>query len=179
MQPLLRLAIKSIQWTTWLDCRKIMDHWMNLRNVEIITYSRGNKDGLAFMEGFKCFLERLQSQRGVYFKLWIINEINDYHSCVKYCRLNRSNEKASENLQHLFMLMASPLWNKQNPVFEVLEAWVSWRTAELCVNLVSSSNLKTPTDKMIFEDTFVELMKNVGGKTNKDIGMWKVCPNGL
>ena len=83
---------------------------------------------------------------------------------MKVCRLNSSNEKASKNSLHLLMLMAGPLQNKQNTVFEVLEAWVSWHTVKSCVNLLLSWNLNTPVDKMIFEDTFVKLMENVGVK---------------
>ena len=56
------------------------------------------------------------------------------------------------------------------------EAWLAWHTAKSCVYFFLSCDLKTPVDKMVFEDPFVKLMEDIGGKTCKYVGMWKVRP---
>ena len=66
--------------------------------------------------------------------------------------------------------------NKRDTILEVSEAWVPWYTAKACVYFFLASNLKTPIDEMIFEDSLMKLMENVGGKTGKYVGMWKVHP---
>ena len=74
------------------------------------------------------------------------------------------------------MLATCPLQNKGDTILEVSEAWVSWHTVKACVYFFLTSNLKTPIDKMIFEDALMKLMENVRGKTCKYVSMWKVFP---
>ena len=112
----------------------------------------------------------------MYLKLWIIDEIDDRDSCAKDCRLNCSDQKTRKNPLHLLMLATCPWRNERDTILEVSEAWVSWHTAKACVYFFLTSDLKTPIDEMIFEDSLMKLMEKVGGKTGKYVGMWKVYP---
>jgi len=72
--------------------------------------------------------------------------------------------------------MTCPLRNERDTILEVSEAWVSWHTTKACIYFFLASDLKTPIDEMIFEDSLMKLMENVGGKTGKYVGLWKICP---
>ena len=63
VQPLWRLGIKSIQQTMGLNGSNIMDHCMDLWNVEMFMDSLSNEQVFVFVEGFKRLLERFQGLR--------------------------------------------------------------------------------------------------------------------
>ena len=101
-----------------------MDHHMDLCNVKMFVDSFSDKHGLVFVEGFEGFwggFEGLRDLRGMYLKLWVIDEVHDHDSCVKDCRLNCSDQKTCKNMLHLFMLVTYPLWNERDTILEVSE----------------------------------------------------------
>ena len=51
-----------------LNGRKVIDHCMDLWDVEMFMDSLSHEHVFVFVESFKCFLERFQGLRGMYLK---------------------------------------------------------------------------------------------------------------
>ena len=57
-----------------------------------------------------------------------------------------------------------------------MKAWVLTYALKACIHLLLANYTQTPLDKVVVENSFVELMKDVRGDAGEDVGEWKVFP---
>ena len=84
-----------------------------------------------------------------------------------------STENANKDLLHLTILIASPLGYGQDALPEVLKCVIWRKVYEVSVNFFSLW-LCCPLHKVVFEDPFMELVKEVGCNAAEDVHMGEV-----
>lgn len=90
-----------------------------------------------------------------------------------------TGEDSDENLFHLLILCTGPLFDVRDSLREVAKRRVIGEGHEAAVQFSRSHELHTPRDEMVLEDSFVKLMKDVGGDGRKDVAVWEILPERL
>ncbi len=77
------------------------------------------------------------------------------------------------------MLLPCPLRDKRDPLFEVPKSWEIWDKFEVFIDLRCRCNLYAPLDKVIFEYTLMQLMKDVQCKACENVAVREAEPERL
>jgi hypothetical protein len=78
-----------------------------------------------------------------------------------------------EDLFHIFVFIPGPLRNQRYSFLEVAKGRVPCHALEAAIDFITSFVYCccASTDEMILEDSFMELVMNIGGETLEYIGM--------
>ena len=141
-------------------------HCVDLGNVEVCADLLLDKFLLACVKVIPCVFKPLEGAVCVSLKVGIVDEIKDSTGCLYNLRVSCVSDDTKKHLLHVLVLVSSPLRDEGDPFLEMLKAWVSCHCSKTGVNLVGPTNkgVGDPFDKVIFENTLVELMEDIGGK---------------
>ena len=106
----------------------------------------------------------------------IIDEIQYSTHHPYHCQVCRISKHTKKDLLYILMLSSSLLCHEWDPLLEMLQAWVWCHCVKLLIYFFRSSmnRFSSPLDNVVFEDTLVELVKEVRCDTCKDVAVSKL-----
>ena len=144
----------------------IVLHRVNLGNVEVCPDLLLDELVLVCVKMIPCIFEPSEGMVGVGLEVSIVNEVKNGAGCLYDFQLSCVGNNAKKNRLHVLVLVSSPLRDERYPFLEMMKARVSGHHLKTSVDLVFSTNERVcdPFDEMIFENTLMELTKDIGGE---------------
>jgi len=162
-----------------VQCHMKVDASNYLGYVEVIAYSKINKDFFVLMKALQGSLHLLQCRVRVRLILSVVNKVQYPTHCREHAAFNHSSNHRQKHPLQFLVITPHLLLAMRDPFFEMLETMVGSHFPEPCVQLLSAHDFSNPAYNVVLENTLVQLVKNIGRDRREYITVRELGPEGF
>ena len=152
---------------------------MYLQDVEVFAYAVGHKGMFVVMKFLPGSVEAGKRFGGVSLEMRVVNEVEHAAKRANRGCITGACDGSEEDLLHLLKFMPCPLRDFGDTVLEMTKAAERGCPFEARIQFRLAHKCSAPLHEMIFEDSLVKLVENVGRDAREDVAVWEVPPKGF